>query len=381
MNLHQRQRIVMLGTAFDTKGGVSSVVNVYRAAGLFEQWPIEYIATHRDGSKFSKLSQAIQAMARLLTLLVTRRVSLMHVHTASGPSFWRKSIYFALARLCGVPWILHLHGGHMIQFYENAGSTGRWLIRTVFHQSAGIIALSEHWKHWVEGCFCTSKVQVIANPVSISDPTEFHLRESGSLLFLGQFGHNKGIYLLLTAIEKLAGEFPNLKLWAGGDGELEQVRVAAERLGIADRISILGWVNGEAKANLLAKASIYVLPSYAEAMPMSVLEAMAAGLPIVSTPVGGIPSAVRDGIEGRLVPPGDVEQLTDALRELLLNPELGRRMGQAARQTAVEKFSAARVIKELGAIYRRFDIQPINVDIAFPQVRTQSSSKETRTSS
>ncbi len=81
----KNKRIAMLGTAYDTKGGISSVVNVYREAGLFERWPIEYIATHRDGSKLQKILQAAKAVGRLSWLIVSRRLSLIHVHMLAQP--------------------------------------------------------------------------------------------------------------------------------------------------------------------------------------------------------------------------------------------------------------------------------------------------------
>lgn len=353
----KNKRIAMLGTAYDTKGGISSVVNVYREAGLFERWPIEYIATHRDGSKLQKILQAAKAVGRLSWLIVSRRLSLIHVHMASGPSFWRKSIYFLLARLAKVPFIVHLHGGEFDQFYAAAGPLTRWAVRKIFRWSAEVVALSDEWKTWITRETGVDRISVIFNPVTIPPATPDSLRQPRTLLFLGQFGQRKGIYVLLPAIAKLVKHFPDLELWAGGDGELDTVAKMAKSLSIENQVKLLGWVGGEEKEKLLARASIYVLPSYAENLPMSVLEAMAAGLPIVSTPVGGIPSAVHDGIEGRLVQPGDVDLLATALGDLLNDSAMRQTMGHTARRSAIDKFSASNVVVSLGALYRRLGIQ------------------------
>jgi glycosyltransferase involved in cell wall biosynthesis len=348
----------MLGTAFDTMGGISSVVNVYRAKGLFDRWPITYIATHRDGSRLDKFIQACRSALFLSWFLVTCRVAMLHVHMSSGPSFWRKAGLILMTRLFGVRYLCHLHGGFFPNFYKASGTMARWSIRDVFQKAATVIVLSEEWKLWVQSIFSCQHVCVIPNPVLI--PPLENRNEIGRLIFLGRLGKNKGIYDILIAIAKLASEFPSIHLLAGGDGELDQVRDTAKSLGIADRVEILGWVKGAAKDALLARASIYVLPSYAENLPMSVLEAMAAGLPVISTPVGGIPSAIEDGVEGLLVPPGDTEALTEAIRRLLADSDLRHRMGEAARAKAIAKFSSEKVIAGLEDVYRELGLAPIS---------------------
>lgn len=351
--------IVMLGTAYDTMGGISSVVNVYRQAGLFDHWPIEYIATHRDGSKFAKLSQAVKAILRLSHLLIIRRVAILHVHLSKGPSFWRKNLYIWLARFFHVPYMLHLHGGGFPDFLKNSNGLSSRLICNAFKHAAIVIVLSEEWKDWVANTFNIINIRVIPNPVAIPT-TSSKIREVATLLFLGRLGKNKGIYDLLPAMVKIAPQFPELRLLAGGDGELDKVRAEAEALGISDKVEILGWIRGEQKDALLARAAIYVLPSYAENLPMGILEAMAAGMPIISTPVGGIPSAVEDGVEGCLVPPGDVDALAEALYKLLADSSLRKRMGEAALAKANAKFSAGKVIADLAAVYRESGIVPMH---------------------
>ena len=149
----------------------------------------------------------------------------------------------------------------------------------------------------------------------------------------------------------IAPEFPTLRLLAGGDGEHEQVRAQAEELGIARHVEILGWITGADKDALLARATIYVLPSYVENLPMGVLEAMAAGLPVITTPVGGIPSTIEHGLDGLLVQPGDVAALSDALRSLLRERSVREALGEAARRKAIARFSAEKVMAEIDDLY------------------------------
>ncbi|MHB1516457.1 MAG: glycosyltransferase family 4 protein [Acidiferrobacteraceae bacterium] len=350
------RRIVMLGTRFDTKGGISSVVNVYRNAGLFARWPITYIPTHRDSGIYGKILIFVVAYLRYLGLLLVRRVTLVHVLLSSGASVWRKWLFCVPVYVFRVPVILHLHGGDFDTFYErDSGALTKCIIRMTFSRATRVIVLSETWRCWVvrAGLARETDIVPIANPVQVpTDPTDFELREPGTLLCLGRLGGPKGTYDLLEAVARIVGEFPELRLLLGGDGELPQVREAAARLGIGERVELLGWVSGDAKRQILASAAIYVLPSYYEGLPMSVLEAMADGLPIVTTTVGGLPEVVRDGIEGFLVQPGDVTALAGAIAQLLRDEKLRANVGEAARRMVAARFSIEVVLPKVEAIYR-----------------------------
>ena len=353
-----RQHLVMLGTHFDTMGGISSVVNVYRDSGLFDRQAIRYLATHRDGGRATKLLAMASAYVRFVLALMRGKVGAVHAHVASRASFWRKAPLLRLAQWRGVPTVVHLHGAEFHLFYENECSPGQQaVVREVFEQASAVIALSGSWKSWIERSFPAAKVSVIPNPIAIPAPTDWSQRLPGVVLSLGRIGERKGSYDLLTALAAT----PPAQRWSlrlGGDGELEQFKAKAQAQGLADQVQLLGWVRGDDKARQLREAWIYTLPSYNEGLPMSVLEAMAAGLPIVSTPIGGIPDAVTDGVEGFLVTPGDTAALGDRLGRLCADPELARRMGAAARARAIHSFSIEAIGPQLEAVYARMGWAP-----------------------
>jgi glycosyltransferase involved in cell wall biosynthesis len=144
----------------------------------------------------------------------------------------------------------------------------------------------------------------------------------------------------------------------GGDGELEQAGAAAKSLGLGERVELLGWVGPADKPHLLGTATVYALPSYHEGLPMSVLEAMAAGMPVVTTPVGGIPEAVTDGVEGFLIQPGDIDALRERLQRLLSDSELARRMGEAGRRKVESTFASSIVMPRLERMYVELGVTP-----------------------
>lgn len=352
-----KKYIVMLGTSPSTMGGISSVVNVYQEAGLFDRFPIIYIATHSDGSKLMKLRFFITSWFAYLFLLLRGKIALIHVHSASRNSFWRKYFFLYPAFIFRVPSIFHLHGAEFNIFYDNSNKVMQALICYTLNKVDSIVVLSHSWKHWIQNISTNTRIFSIYNPVSSMPASDFTLRDSMSVLFLGRLSKRKGVYDLLLAASHIIDKHPNLKLILGGDGELDIVREQANKLGIGANVEILGWVTGVDKSVLLERAAIYVLPSYAEGLPMSVLEAMAVGLPVISTPVGGIPEAVTDGLEGCLIQPGDVDALSKALDRLLSDKDLRQRMGEAARIKVECCFSAGHVLPQIERLYQEHSVR------------------------
>lgn len=345
------QRIVMVGTAFDTKGGIASVLDGYRRAGLLERWPVDYVATHRDGTAAEKLLRAVDGLVVLLALLCRYPRAILHVHGASRASFWRKSVFMALALAARWPVIFHLHGGGFAGFYENeCGRVGRALVRFFLDRAACIVVVSSRWSAWMRGVTRNPNIQVVENGVSLPPPSGL-AREPATLVFAGRCCEGKGLYDLLQAMVALRRGPGRVRLECLGDGDLDEVERAIASMGLVDRVRVHGWVDAPTRDAMFARATAVVLPSHAEGLPMALLEAMAAGAPVVATAVGGIPDLVVDGHNGLLVPPADPRALEGAIRRLLSDPGLRRRLGAAARETVASKHTVERAIDRLGAIY------------------------------
>jgi glycosyltransferase involved in cell wall biosynthesis len=354
--------IVMLGIHPDSKekGGISTVVDIYRSAGLFERWPIRYVGTMASGSQVGKLRIAMVALLSFVRLLVGGRVALVHAHTASRASFWRKSMFMLLARAARKPVVLHLHGAEFERFYrDECGPLRRAFIRNVLNGAERVVVLSSQWQRAIERIAPRAHVCTIVNPIDLPARARTAAeRAANVVLFLGRFGPRKGIYDLLQAIEIVKQRVPDVKLRCGGDGDVEGVRARVSARGLESNVEVLGWVAGQAKEKELERAAVYVLPSYAEGLPMGVLEAMAAGTPVVTTNVGGIPEAVDDGVNGYVIQPGDIAALADRIVRLLDDAALRDRFGAAARQKVEAVFCTERVIGQIEALYAELGAQP-----------------------
>jgi glycosyltransferase involved in cell wall biosynthesis len=357
-----RRAIVMVGTGFSTMGGISSVVNGYREAGLLKRWDIQYVTTHTDGSTVRKAITAVTGYATFAAAVAKRWPVIAHVHLSSRASFWRKVWIFEACHALSIPTILHLHGSEFMEFYETEASpVGRALIRRTFRQASEVLVLSEQWRANVLRILGANPrpVRVLRNAVSIpAAPARSRQDGATEILFLGRLGTRKGIFDLLEALASVSGGTPDWVLHCAGDGQIDEVKERARQLGIGDKVRVLGWIDAAERDRLLRRSSIFALPSYAEGLPMALLEAMAYELAVVTSTVGGIPEAVTAGREGYLLQPGDRDGLRRCLELLLSDAELRKRMGAAARERIVREFSLQHAVEELGALYDALGAHP-----------------------
>ena len=354
--MNHEKKIVMLGTHIDGCGGIASVIAVYRAAGLLARGDIVYLPTHRTGPGRAKIHLFAQAVLATLRLLARGEVALLHIHVAINASFWRKYVFFLLGYLCRVPVALHLHAGRYPDYYRSqCGPLARLLMRFAFDRAQAVVVVSGELQAWVRSISSQGRVVVLHNPVLL--PQCGHgaapARAPATLVFLGHLEAGKGCHDLLRAMRTIVAAAPQARLLLCGDGQREAARALAASLGLQASVELPGWVDAGERAALLDAATVFVLPSHAEGLPMSLLEAMAHGVPVVATAVGGIPEAVRDGVEGVLVAPGDTGALADAVLGLLADPDARRRMGAAGRERVRSVFSSTRMIATLEDLYEK----------------------------
>ncbi len=343
--------LIMLGAAPETRGSIAAVVDAYRAHGLFKRWPIEYIPTHSAGPLARRGSLAPRALGRVLALVAEHRRVVLHVHTAPRGAFWRDTMYLSVAATIRCPVILHLHGSGFQAFYDACGTGARALVRLALERAAWVAAPSQQLATWVRSVSPSASATFLPNPVSIPQSAGDSSARQNMILFLGRLAPRKGIFDLIDALSEIRPAVPDVRLVCAGEGSRVAVARYAEKLGVADAVKFTGWVGPSGKRALLENAAVFALPSYAEGMPMSLLEAMAAGVPAVAAPVGGVPEVVADGVTGYLAAPGDVSTLARLLRKLLLDRALAAKVGAAGRETVRLRFAPERALPRLEQAY------------------------------
>lgn len=348
--------IVMLGTDLRSPGGMTAVVQAYKAGGLFEEWPVRYLATYHRAGAMNKLWTAALALVRFCAWVAAGQVCAVHAHVAARGSFWRKSVFLLIGSAAGARTVFHLHDGSFPAWYASRGGMARRIVRWVLRRMDCVVVLTQGWRVPIANIEPRARLAVLPNPVIL--PMRRASPVASEVLFLARLWREKGIYDLLAAAATLRGRVPDLHLICAGDGDLVQVQEQAQQLGLADKVTLPGWVAGEAKDRLFERACVFVLPSHAEGLPMGVLEAMAWGVPVIAANVGGIPEAL--GTEaGVMFAPGDVAALATHLEHLLADAVLRRRLGAAGQRRAAEFFGSERVLTALGALYAQLGQRPI----------------------
>jgi glycosyltransferase involved in cell wall biosynthesis len=349
MHENRKARVAMLGLGLGTTTGIATVVKNWISAGYDKRVELHYISTNDSqvpGQKIRKLWECLRSYFMLA--LRAPRVDVVHLHMAMYGSFWRKQFPFYWARLWRCKTIVHLHGSEFKQFYADGGWLRRALIRNMFSKANACIMLSEQWRDWLNSiCKRKPNIEIVYNSAPKRENPDRSSREVITISLMGRLGKRKGTYDLLEAFGSLHGRHPNTRLALPGDGEIDEIKALVKAKGLEGAVEIPGWVSGDAQAELWNRTDIYTLPSYNEGLPGSVLEAMSAGLPCVSTPVGGIPEAVIDGETGYLVDAGDVSALEQALERLVANEDLRHRMGKAGNTLLETKFNIDRIVNQV----------------------------------
>ncbi|MBF2050841.1 MAG: glycosyltransferase family 4 protein [Leptolyngbya sp. IPPAS B-1204] len=346
-------RVLMLGAGLDVQGGITSVEKL-----MLDYAPpelrIHHVPTFAKGSATRNIAVFLGAIATLIQALSRNQTDLVHIHFSDRGSTFRKLILAFITLCFHKPFILHCHGAAYREFYAQLPRVVKGLIIAGFSQCAKFIALSESWRDFYSKSFHLSPDQMVVLPNPVVLPAEVPDRsqqQTITFVFLGRIGEHggaldavrsviafprqdKGAFDLIRAFAALpASVRAQARLVLAGNGDVEQAQTLIADLGLADRAVVHAWVNPTQRDQLLANASVFVLPSYNEGLPMSMLEAMAWELPVIVTPVGGIPEVITSERNGLLVQPGNLTELTEAMKRLIQDYQLRNELGIAARNT------------------------------------------------
>jgi L-malate glycosyltransferase len=310
----------------------------------------------------------IVGATQLARLLVREKFDILHSHM-----FWSSLFASPIGWACGVPVIVEtLHGGETWRTgWKARCKVDRAIVpfvsKYVAVSASDALFLARH-KH-----VPTDKIAIIHNGIdlrrfSASNNARAAIRrklgfaeEDQVLIMVARFHPGKGHAVLLAAMRRLLRVYPTLRLicLGEGDGEIE-IRRLCDELGLARNVRLAGYQSSVQE--WLKAADINVLPSYYEGLPLTILEAMASGLPTVATEVGGIPEAVEDGASGFLVPPDNPERLAAALSFLICHGEERRRMGESARLRASQFFGIEQQVRNTEKMYLELCGSPTDID-------------------
>lgn len=337
-------------------GGIGRMVSYFSRTWSVADAPMVVVDSYGLGGKARMPAIYALAFTRLTAAATLGRIGMLHVHMAERASVLRKGLVVHLGHAFEIPVVLHLHGADFADFCRGLSPRGRRMVREMVHKADAVVTLGHYWRDFAmaELELPAERVTVLHN--AVPGPETVPARDHGGpcrILFLGVLGPRKGVPSLLRALASPALRGFSWQATLAGNGEVRESQARAAELGIGDRLRFTGWVGEDEARRLLAWADLLVLPSRNEGLPMAILEAMAWGLPVVSTPVGAIPDAIEHGINGFLVPVGDDVALAAALAQLVEDPPLRHRMGAAARQRWARDFDITAYNHRLEALFRQ----------------------------
>jgi len=337
----------MIGPARNVRGGVSVVVNNYYTAGLDKRVNLIYISTMVDGSKLRKLFQAIFAYIRFLAVLMS--MDILHAHMGADNSFYRKKVFIDTAAFFKKKIIIHQHGGDFHSFYyKNASEKKQAMIRRTLNKAVTFLVLAKPWIDFFTAMIPREKIIVLENAVRLPEQAKEDF-SNRNILILSRLCEEKGVGDMLSVLPRISKKYPDVRLFLGGIWDSKELKKQAEKLG--DKVKYLGWIDEREKEKYRSLCSVFAMPTHFDGISLSILEAMAAGMAVITTNVGGIPEVIADGFQGRMITPGDREALYNVLMELLGDEEQRRRYGHAARQQAETWYSIQDSVEQLCAIY------------------------------
>ena len=361
--------VLIIGPVAPPVGGMTVSLNNIITSKLKDEYDLYVLdvtgCKDRD-KKAGLLRRAchqIRLIGELCRILIVKRPRIAHVQMAGSLYYYRRGLDILICKLFGAKIIFHLRSCRIIEFYNNSSALGKRVIRSIMGTCDKIIALSSYWHDYLSTLTDPKKISIVPNGVKLS---EFRMKEDRRdelgfskdqtiVIFMGPIGKRKGAFDLLDAVPSVLVNAPNTRFVFCGegefDGELETFKEDINAKNLFSHVKCAGSVTGQEKYDYYLSSDIFVLPSYAENLPNSLLEAMASGLPVVVSDVGGIPELVKDGFNGFLVKAGDVNAIAKNVTDLAKDGNLRKSMGKINLTLVKEKYDMPIIADKIGDIY------------------------------
>ena len=354
--------ILLLGPSLYAVSGVSTHLNQLLDSTLSRQFNIIHFQVGSEGKKESwprKLLRLASSPFVLALRIIYFRVGIVHLNTSLDPkAFWRDTIYLIVAKLLGPKVVYQIHGGALAKF------TARYsvlvpLIKRILHIPDAVVVLSSAERRAHETFSRAKRLLVIPNAIDTAPYASRHENSAADtghqLVYIGRLAHNKGIFETIEAINILRRDkgLTGIRFSIAGAGPEEPtLRNRAQELGLEKSVKFVGPIFEQEKIRFWHKASLFVFPTFAqEGLPYSVLESLAAGTPVVTTRVGGIPDVIRDGVHGIFVEPHNPPMIAAAIKSLLFDKDRLKRMSAACVKRVHEHYGVDRMANQFAQLY------------------------------
>jgi len=370
-------KILILGPLSPTVGGITTLIEGILNSNLRDKYELLTFDTQRPTYGLYKEAWDYTLLIRIgflnLTksliwttshilrfpfVLLRKRPDAVHINSASYWVFWENALYALMTKMVGKKVIFHIHGGGFEEFYGKSNPFFKFLIREALMMSDKVLVLSLSWQNFLLKIIPASKISIIENfvdlPFSNNLKNKSKTTKKFTVLFVGGIGARlKGLFDVIYAAAIVKKKTDKVIFVLIGCSGVKGLRSLCAKEGLMSTVTILDYIHGPNKTKVFEESDIFVLPSYAEGLPITMLEAMAAGLPIIATSVGAIPDVIEDGKNGFLIRAGDYRSLAEKIILLKNNPDLKRRMSENNLAVIKEKYEKTVILNKLDIEYNR----------------------------
>jgi glycosyltransferase involved in cell wall biosynthesis len=352
--------ILMVGSSLEVKGGMTTVVQSFlKESQRSENINILFIPTHVEKkNNLYKMVHFLVACLRIFFIFFKKHIDVVHMHMSERGSFKRKYVILRLSKLFKKKVIIHTHGAEFKEFYEESDNKTKSKVRELLRKANLVITLGQKWDNIIKEIEPQTNTHILRNSVDL--PDDFIINKvtnnEVNILFLAVTTKRKGIIDLINAspgiIKKLENGGRKVQFTIAGDGDLlNYSKKLTQELNLEKNFNFLGWVSRDDIKNLLKHTDLFILPSYNEGLPMSILEALSYAVPVVSTKVGSIDEAIKDNENGFLVEPGNIKMIEYSVVEILNNSNLNEYQ-RNSRKICEENFNNKNYFKTMYSIYQ-----------------------------
>jgi len=373
MTESSRPRVLVVGPLPPPLGGVQRMIEMLVHSSLARDFQIRTVNTSKGALRWAVETQSWRTpiyfardLANLIGALATFRPRIVIVHAASGYSFARDAVFLATARLAGARVVCHYHGTIHTKFPSVRTAIGRFMGRAMMSAAHRVIVLGPTYAREMGAAWKRDDLVWSPNLVDVEsfrggapEPPPWLAPDEQAVLLVGRLSAAKGVYDLFDAIPAVIARHPEARFALVGVAETAErepiLRQDVVRRGFAKHVTFLGSLEGDELIRAYRAATIFVSPSWTEAFPLVIPEAMAAGLPMVVTSVGAIPDFVKDGEDGFLVAPRDPAALAGAIVRLLDDAALRTRIAARVRERAAREFAIEVGVERVRGVLRSFE--------------------------
>lgn len=342
--------VLMVGVHHKRMGGMWTVAASYIENQKYNQnIKLTYIPTITSGTIVQRSLFMLNGYRKILWRFWTKEVDIVHVHMAEKGSTFRKGLIVKLWRKKNKKIIIHLHAGPFMAWYSVQNPRIQKYIQSILNDASKICVLGEYWKNQLSSIVNPQIISVLYNGIKCPEKNPYN--ENGkNIIYLGVMCKNKGIYDLINAIESIDTNIePTIKVQLCGIDLEGDVADIIQMKNLNERIEMMGWIDEKTREKVFRNAILMVLPSYFEGLSMAVLEAMAHGVPVITTNISTMPELLGESIS--LVEPGNCDQLSRYIFDLIENKNERKRMSRIEFERVRNLFSEETFINKTLDIY------------------------------